>query len=323
MGAEFALPLPVPLLAVKVALVLAFILHILFVNLMVGGTLVTLHTHWLGRKDADLLKFAGQLITSATVHKSMAVVLGVAPLLLISLAYTVPFYTSSVLVAPEWLAVIPLVTLAFSLVLAYKFGWDSWRLSHPRWHAACGVGAAVCFLIIPFIYLTNTQLMLDRTACLQQVGFFQALLTVGNVIPRYVHFLFASLSITGFWIALWWGRPARPMEDAARAKVVRLGTLWALIPTCFQFIAGPVVLATLPPGGITPGLVAVLAIGILCGALSIFAMLDTLRGANAMKRAALLLLVTVVCMGTGRHLIREALLARPVAAIHASTADPS
>lgn len=310
MIATLPLPLPVPLAAAKVGLVVAFLLHIVFVNLMVGGTLITLAAHWRGRCDPELLTFAKQLLDTVTVHKSMAVVLGVGPLLLISVAYTVPFYTSSTLIAPAWLSVIWLVTLAFSLLYGYKFGWSRWRVSHPAWHASLGVGAAACFLVIPLIYLTNTNLMLDPTAWARRPGFFEALFTVGNVVPRYLHFMLASLAITGFWVALWWRKPHEGLSDEGRARVVRLGTQWALVPTALQFLAGPVVLFTLPTGAITPLMLALLALGIVAGAMAIFQMIDALRGADRMPRAAALLVITICCMGSARHLIREALLDR-------------
>jgi cytochrome c len=291
----------------KVALVAAFLLHIVFVNLMVGGTLITLFAHWKGRRDPDMRAFARQLLDTVTVHKSVAVVLGVGPLLLMSWVYTVPFYTSSTLIAPAWLSVLWLVTLAFLLLYAYKFGWDRWD---PRLHAACGVIAAMCLLFIPLIYLTNTNLMLDPAAWKRQPGFFTAMFTVGNVLPRYLHFTLASLAITGFWIALWWRRPAIALSAEARAKVLRTGTLWALVPTALQFLAGPLVLFTLPTGAITGPMAGTLAFGILAGLLAIFAMIDSLRGSDRMPRAAMLLLVTIICMGTARHLIREALLQR-------------
>ena len=79
-----------------------------------------------------------------------------------------------------------------------------------------------------------------------------------------------------------------------------------------QFVAGPAVLFTLPAGGITAPMLAVLAPGVLFGALAIFALADTLRGRDRLRRAALLLIVTVLCMGTVRHLIRESLLQRPL-----------
>ncbi len=58
-------------------------------------------------------------------------------------------------------------------------------------------------------------------------------------------------------------------------------------------------------------MIGILAIGILAGAVSIFSMVDSLRGADRMRTAACLLVVTVICMGSARHLIREALLNRP------------
>lgn len=304
----FPIPLPLPLWAAKSGLVITFLLHIVFVNLMLGGTLIALHAHWRGRRDPVLLDFAAQLMGTVTVHKSMAVVLGVGPLLFISVAYTVPFYTSSLLIAPAWLSVIWLVTVAFGLLYVYKFTWDGWRLAHPGWHAASGIGGAICLLIVPLIYLTNTNLMLDPTAWQRQPGFFESLWTVGNVLPRYCHFLLASLAVSGFWVALWWGRPGAVATAETRHTIVGLGTRWALGATALQFLAGPWVLFTLPTGGLTAGVIGLLAAGILAGLLAIFAMLDTLRGGDAMRRAACLIALTIVCMVCARHLIREALL---------------
>lgn len=302
---DLPLPLPIPLAAAKVGLVVAFIAHIVFVNLTVGGTMIALHSHWRGRRDPELLDLAKRLVDAVTVHKSVAVVLGVGPLLFISLAYTGPFYTSSTLIAPAWLSVIWLVTLAFGLLYGYKFGWDTLRPRHPRWHGALGAGAGVVLLCIPLIYLTNTNLMLVPSAWAQRPGFFEAMFTVGNVIPRYLHFMLASLTIAGFWVALWC---ARRGPEEQRPRLRRIGVFWALIPTAFQFIAGPIVFATLPAGAITAPMLGTLAVGILAGAIAIFTLVDSLRGQDRVGRAALLLAVTVACMGTARHLVREALL---------------
>lgn len=310
MMTDLPLPLPIPLAVAKVALVAAFLLHIVFVNLTVGGTLIALSAHWRGRRDPDLLELARRIIDGVTVHKSVAVVLGVGPLLLISIAYTTPFYTSSTLVAPAWLSVIWLVTLAFGLLYAYKFGWNTLRAARPWLHACFGLGAGAVLLVVPLIYLTNTQLMLQPAVWARHPGFFEAMFTVGNVLPRYVHFLLASLAIAGFWVALWYRRPCGELPDDVRQKFVRQGTLWALTATSLQFLAGPLVLFTLPTGAVTPLLLVALAVGILAGALALFALADSLRGNDRVPRAAALVLVTVICMGTARHLIREALLHR-------------
>lgn len=306
------LPLPLPLGVAKALLVVAFLLHIVFVNLMVGGTWLALLAHRRGRTDPIMHDLAHRLISTVTVHKSLAVVLGVAPLLLISVAYTTPFYTSSLLIAPAWLSVLWLVTLAFCLLYAYKYGFEGWHARQPGLHAATGVLGGLCLLAIPLIYLTNTQLMLDGAALARRPGFFEAMTTVGNVFPRYLHFLLASFAVTGFWVALWWGRPGSPLAGEARAQVVRFGARWALIPTALQFVAGPIVLFTLPAGGLTGPVALTLALGVVFGLGAIFMIADTLRGTPRMGVAAGLLGVTIVCMGVSRHLIREALLARPL-----------
>jgi cytochrome c len=306
--AELPLPLPLPL--AKGLLVAAFLLHIVFVNLMLGGTILALHAHWRGRREPVMLAFAGMLATTVTVHKSLAVVLGVAPLLLLSVAYTVPFYTSALLLAPAWLSILWLVTLAFLLLYAYKYGFDGWMARRPRLHAATGLAGGLCLLVVPLIYLTTTQLMLDPGAMARRPGFLDAMLHVGNVLPRYAHFLLASLAVAGFWVALWWDRPRTPLIGEDRAAVVRFGTGWALGATALQFVAGPVVLFTLPAGGLTGGVALLIAAGVLCGLGAIFLMLDSLRGARRMVPAAWLLVATIVCMGSARHLIREALLKR-------------
>jgi cytochrome c len=249
---------------------------------------------------------------TVTVHKSLAVVLGVGPLLLVSVAYTEPFYTSSLLIAPFWLSVLWLVTLAFGLLYAYKYGFGGWGDARPRWHAASGLAGAAVLLCVPLIYLTNTQLMLDASAMARRPGFFDALLHVGNVLPRYLHFLLASLAIAGLWVMGWWGRAASgtPVEELARLRI--FGGRVAIGTTAAQFVVGPLVLLTLPRGALTWPAVTVLALGVLAGLGAIFSLLDTLRGAARLRTAVALLAVTIACMGTTRHLIREALLQRPL-----------
>lgn len=320
------LPPPIALAVGKPALVAAFLLHIVFVNLMVGGTALALHAHFLGRRRPVLLRLAGELMTTVTVHKSMAVVLGVGPLLLISVVYTKPFYTSSALIAPAWLSVLWLVTLAFACLYAYKYGWSGWMSHYPVGHAACGLAGLLTLLLIPFIYLTNTQLMLDSAAMIRRVGFFEALWSVGNVVPRYVHFLLASLAIAGLWVMGWWGRKRGAWQPEERAEAVRFGARWAIGTTALQFVAGPVVLLTLPAGALSGPAIAVLVLGVLTGLGAIFLLLDTLRGKNRYAWAVGLIVLTVVCMGTTRHLIRESLLSRPAAVswdVNLQAFDPS
>ena len=89
---DIPLPLPLPYGVLVVLLIFSFLLHILFINLMLGGSVLTLwyEIKGLRRKGYDLL--ALEIAKTITVNKSIAIVLGVAPLLSINVLYTVYFY---------------------------------------------------------------------------------------------------------------------------------------------------------------------------------------------------------------------------------------
>ena len=117
-GKDILLSLPAPVSFLKGLLVVSFLLHIVFVNFMLGGTFFGVVYRLIGRLKNDNFydRFAREIVMTTTVTKSMAVVLGVAPLLSISLAYTKFFYAANGITAPYWLSVIWLVTAAFLLL---------------------------------------------------------------------------------------------------------------------------------------------------------------------------------------------------------------
>jgi cytochrome c len=104
---DLMLPLPLPEMLLKILLVVFFLAHILFINLVVGGSLWTLIFEWLGLKHPRYDRLAKEIAATITVNKSLAVVLGVGPLLCISLVYTHAFYTANVLTAHAWWSLVP------------------------------------------------------------------------------------------------------------------------------------------------------------------------------------------------------------------------
>ena len=121
------LDLPLPLPAVRshleVAIVLTFLLHILFVNLMVGGSVLTFVFQLLGRRHRDYDRLARQIGATITVNKSLAVVLGVGPLLAMNALYTLYFYSANALTGAAWISIVPLVAMAFLVTSAHKYSW--------------------------------------------------------------------------------------------------------------------------------------------------------------------------------------------------------
>jgi len=322
---DIPLPLPTPEPFLVVLLVVFFLLHIFFVNLMVGGTLLTVFYQIKGLVDQRYDRVAHVIANTVTVNKSLAVVLGVGPLLAINALYTVYFYTANALTGTMWLSIIPLVIAAFLLTYLHKFTWEA-MASRRRLHIAIAVGAAALFLFIPLIFLTNINLMLFPDRWTEVQGFLSAML-LSNVLPRYLHFVLACLAWTGLFLVWLFRRAKQDTIDAIgidRGELIRSGYRWALIPTLAQFLVGPIVLLSLPEAGLASRVVVTILIGAAIAFPATLLMLAEVRCQPARIGVffwpiVCLISVTVVFMASGRHLYREASLAPHRALVKAKT----
>jgi len=317
--ADIPLPLPLPGPVLGVILVALFILHLVVVNVMLGGSILAVVFECIGLKRRNFDRLAHEIAKTITVTKSMAVVLGVGPLLAINLLYTIPFYTANRLTGNVWILIIPLVTIAFLLTYLHKYTWES-LARHKAIHIAIGVTSTLILLAIPLIFLMNINLMQypDRWREVQEGGVWAAL-TMANVLPRYVHFVLASLTGTSLFLLWWFTRPARNLEalfpDETRGGLRRLFLRIALITTGLQFLAGPVVLLTLPTVGLSGIMLAHLAAGVVLAAVVLrWLWLDLHEVDNQPDlpvrfwRIVFGLGVVVVFMATARQLYRHTAL---------------
>ncbi|MHB8078860.1 MAG: c-type cytochrome [Candidatus Krumholzibacteriia bacterium] len=325
---DIPLPLPADPVLLQALLVVLFLVHILFVNLMVGGSLLTLWAEWTGRRDPARDALARAIGRTITVNKSLAVVLGVGPLLAINLLYTVYFYSANALTGAAWIMVVPLVTTAFLATYAHKYTWD--RLARRKWlHLALGALASLIFLTVPFIFLANINLMLFPARWGEVRGFLSALV-LPNALPRYLHFVAASVSLTALYLLFWFTRPAFPVATELpgydRPALRRLFYRIALGATALQLAFGPLVLFTLPRAGWSEALWIVIGIGVTCALWAIALLLrESLRSDARLGRRYLtivsLITATAFCMGYGRHLYRETALTPHREAMAVRTAD--
>lgn len=312
---DIPLPLPAPEPLLAFLLVIFFLLHILFVNLMAGGALLTVYYQVRGLKEPAYDALAREISRTITVNKSLAVVLGVGPLLAINTLYTVYFYSASALIGGFWIAIVPLVTIAFLLAYLHKYRWDALN-AHRRMHIALGAVVAGLFLFVPMIFLANANLMLFPARWTEVNGLISALALPG-VLPRYLHFVLASLAFAGLFL-VWVFRRPEPLARLAEAgfaqeTLIRLGYRWAFFATLAQFAVGPLILITLPSEGLSTAMVSVILGGAALALAALGVMFLELRpGAAAGSRLWLvagLLGATVVFMGSGRHVYRETALA--------------
>ncbi len=309
---DIPLPLPLPEWLLVAILIFSFLLHILFINLIIGGSILTFWYEIKGKKNKDFDTLAREIAATITVNKSLAIVLGVAPLLSINVLYTIYFYSANALTGNIWISIVPWVAVAFLLFYLHKYSWDRLADNKPVHLGILGIGI-FSFLLIPFIFLTNINLMLFPEKWGEVKGFFDAL-TLPNVFPRYFHFITASMAITGLFLAWWFGRKGFDAGSVFRT----LSKNWikkqmlsiTLVATGMQFIFGPLLFLTLPSQGISWSLFWVIIAGVTLAVILLVQLWKLINDEGPLTGRRFyavlgLFAVLVAFMGTGRHIYRE------------------
>ncbi len=313
---DLPLPLPIPEEMLQVLLVIFFLLHILFVNLMVGGSILVVVFELLGRANKKWDEISYIISKTVTVNKSMAVVMGIGPLLCINLLYTMQWYSANSLTGHAWLLIVPLTITAFLLTYVHKYTWHIWNEGRSKLvHISIGIFALLFFLSIPFIFLSNINLMLFPESWPQVRGFISTLF-VGNVFPRYQHFLFASIAVTALFMAGINRFQAFGIDHVTSFKSAELYRLFYRITADFtlvQFIAGPLLFLTLPSRGVSYLLAWVIAFGASLGVVVLYLLRREIKSSDDaigkyFWKITFVLSLVVLSMGSGRAIYRKTIL---------------
>ncbi len=143
---------------------------------------------------------------------------------------------------------------------------------------------------------------------------FMSALTLPNVFPRYLHFIFASLSVSGLFLHWYMGRKSYPFDSIftnfTRFELKKKGYSLALVASVVQFLIGPLVLLTLPSKGLGWNLIIVILIGASIAIPAMWMMWKGITGDEKaidknFKKVLVLMTITVVFMGSGRQIYRS------------------
>jgi hypothetical protein len=182
--------------------VLTFALHIAAVQVMLGTAALTLR----GAFSADLRwrRLAAAMLTTAKIAVSVAIVLGVAPLLFVQVIYDPFWYTSNVLSA--WWVIGFIVLLTGGYLSLYAFYWKNEDLVARRGRGGAWMVAAVALLLgVGFIVHSLTyQALLPQ----QWMGWYAPggqIDPSGRALhawhgPRFLFFIALSAPVTGAWL---------------------------------------------------------------------------------------------------------------------------
>ncbi len=232
------MPLPGPVWLMMALLLLTFLLHLLAMNLTVGGTAIALICTMRRKRDAFAGRLAADLLRVLPVSLAFTITLGVAALLFVQVLYGNLLYASSILIGAFWIAVIP------ALVVAYYATYYS--KSHPGRTGTLWLALAL-LLGIGFVYVNNFTLMLTPQRWLAMYRDSAAGLHLNwsepTLVPRYLHFMLGAFAIAGLIVfaAGVWTRST----EYGRWLLAR-GSQWFVAPTVLNYIIGMWFLMALP-----------------------------------------------------------------------------
>jgi len=183
-----------------VLLIVSFIIHILMMNVMLGSGIIALIGLFNQKQQSNDLSHTIASHLPFTI--AFTINFGVAPLLFLQVLYGHLIYTSSILMAVYWLSVIGVLILAYYSAYIYDFKYDV--LAQKR---CFFIGTTVIGLLwIAFVFSNNMTLMLapDKWhVYFKNSGGLWLNLSEKTLLPRYFHFITASIAIGGLAIALY------------------------------------------------------------------------------------------------------------------------
>ncbi|MDX2108360.1 MAG: hypothetical protein SFY67_18345 [Candidatus Melainabacteria bacterium] len=247
------LPLPAPLWLLNVLLVLGFYLHVLPMNIVMGGTLMAAAMFLKAgpKPDSPMYRSAKELAQTLPVFVSFTITQGIVPLLFLQLLYGPLFYTSSILMAGCWIGIIVLLIVAYygCYFVIYKlFNEDSQKENGLAIAATLFVSFCL-FLLIGFIISSNMHLMLHPEKWAEMykhspngLNFF---LGDKQQIPRFLHFFFSSIAMTGLFIGFL-GTRKKERDPEQADWMIKKGSLVYSIVSTLQIAIGFHFLFSLP-----------------------------------------------------------------------------
>ncbi len=240
-------PLPGPYWLIWALLILTFFLHLVPMNLVLGGSLLGALARVRARRGdrPHEAALAHVIVKAMPVLISITVSMGVAALLFLQVLYGRVFLLSSVLMGWWWLGVILLLILAYygAYLLAFREHVLGAGASLLAWSIAAVVG------LVSVIYSNNMTMMMRP----QELPGWYAVSGAGvllnladhSLVPRHLHMFLGAVAVTGLGIAVF-GAIRLSSEAAFGRWAVKYGAAACGIATALNVFIGLWWLAALP-----------------------------------------------------------------------------
>ena len=192
------IPLPAPLWLFKLLHIVTLSLHFVAVEMLLGGLLLAAVLSMF-RNAPKATVAARALARRLTVVMTYVINLGVPPLLFAQVLYGRALYTSSVLIAVYWIAIVPALMLTYWLL--YRFsarldaGKSAWWIGLIAWLVAGSIARTLT---------TNMTLMLrpEIWRSMYSASAMGKFLPHGDptLTPRWLLMLAGGMFVAGLWL---------------------------------------------------------------------------------------------------------------------------
>ncbi|MEF3169452.1 MAG: hypothetical protein K6360_09045 [Deltaproteobacteria bacterium] len=233
-------------LVFQILMVLTFALHIMFVNFVVGGAFISLWGRIRGGHDG--MRLSRALAQAVTIMLSVAIVLGVAPLLFVQVIYDPFWYTASVMSA--WWTMGFLLAIGVAFYAFYGFYLGSRKTGgNVLWSIIAIASVLVSAVIIHALSVEQLQpdkwrewLVNGLTVDVSGHGLY------AFELPRILHFIVPSFAMAGIFLMLyaWYFRDRVDYNASYVDFVASLGARLAFWGTAVQAAVGIWWVLTIP-----------------------------------------------------------------------------
>ncbi len=209
-------------------LVITFVLHLILMNLMLGGSLLVTWDNVIKRR-----KPVGQ--NNLPILVALTINLGVPPLLFVQVLYGHLFYSSSIIMAVPWILVIPILILAYYGSYVYCKNIER----APAWSKAGIIVSSLFLLYVGFMMVNNATLSVNPSSWgiqIERPGGLNLNLGETSLWPRYFHFVLAALSVSALGYAIYARYVVK--EDEEKNNIIKLNLKRFAWLTIIQFAVG-------------------------------------------------------------------------------------
>jgi hypothetical protein len=224
-------PLPGPAWLFHLLLVLTFFLHLPFLYLTLGGSILAAVSKLTARGDDHRAALAGRLTAVNTFAISLAITTGIAPLLFIQALYQQYFYSATILIGTVWLMLVVLLIGAYYSTYLFKLGAGGGGI----WLALAALG----FLLIAGIQVA-VNLIHSRPETWPGIADNPwSVVADPAYLPRLLHFVLAGLVLSAL-LSSWWAvrRSAAGDRTELNQQIAACGWSWARWATVALAVVG-------------------------------------------------------------------------------------